>query len=51
MAKPMQDTVMFGADYYETDNERARMLSEGKVPVGIGENTQIRLDILIQMLV
>ncbi|KAJ3673401.1 hypothetical protein LUZ60_006775 [Juncus effusus] len=37
----LKDTVMLGADYYETDVERASMLSEGKVPVGIGENTNI----------
>lgn len=38
----LKDTVMLGADYYETDSERAYALSKGKVPVGIGENTRIR---------
>lgn len=33
---------MLGADYYETDAEIASLLAEGKVPIGIGENTQIR---------
>lgn len=38
---------MFGADLYETDDERASLVREGKVPVGIGENSVIRLEILI----
>ena len=42
MAKYMQDTVMLGADYYETDAEAASLLAEGRVPIGIGENTKIK---------
>jgi len=38
----LQDTVMLGADYYETDPEREELLAEGKVPIGIGENTTIQ---------
>ncbi|RWR93741.1 glucose-1-phosphate adenylyltransferase large subunit 3, chloroplastic/amyloplastic [Cinnamomum micranthum f. kanehirae] len=38
----LKDTVMLGADYYETDAEIASLMAEGKVPIGIGENTQIR---------
>ncbi|GMH08409.1 hypothetical protein Nepgr_010249 [Nepenthes gracilis] len=38
----LKDTVMLGADFYETDAEIAALLSEGRVPVGIGENTKIR---------
>jgi hypothetical protein len=45
MVKSTQDVVMLGADFYETDDERAAMLSEGKVPIGIGENTIIRFDV------
>ena len=41
MHKWMQDTVMLGADYYETDAEITSLLAEGRVPVGIGENTKI----------
>ncbi|KAH9318270.1 hypothetical protein KI387_020039, partial [Taxus chinensis] len=37
-----EDTVMLGADYYETDDERTSLCAEGKVPVGIGQNTKIR---------
>lgn len=38
----LKDTVMLGADYYETDVERGELLAEGKVPIGIGENTKIQ---------
>lgn len=33
---------MLGADFYETDAERAGLLSEEGVPIGIGENTKIK---------
>ncbi|KAK3126739.1 hypothetical protein QOZ80_7AG0561590 [Eleusine coracana subsp. coracana] len=38
----LKDTMMMGADYYQTEAERFSELSEGKVPVGVGENTKIR---------
>ncbi|XP_010420717.1 PREDICTED: glucose-1-phosphate adenylyltransferase large subunit 1, chloroplastic [Camelina sativa] len=38
----LKDTVMLGADFYETEAEVAALLAEGKVPVGIGENTKIK---------
>ncbi|XP_058077725.1 glucose-1-phosphate adenylyltransferase large subunit 3, chloroplastic/amyloplastic-like isoform X1 [Magnolia sinica] len=38
----LKDTVMLGADYYETGVEVASLLAEGRVPIGIGENTRIR---------
>ncbi|XP_027338894.1 glucose-1-phosphate adenylyltransferase large subunit 1, chloroplastic-like isoform X2 [Abrus precatorius] len=38
----LKDTVMLGADFYETDTEVAALLSEGRVPIGIGENTKIK---------
>lgn len=38
----IQDTMMMGADYYQTDSEIATLLEEGKVPIGVGENTRIR---------
>lgn len=38
----LQDTVMLGADYYETDAEIASVLAEGRVPIGIGENSRIK---------
>ncbi|KAJ4764633.1 Glucose-1-phosphate adenylyltransferase [Rhynchospora pubera] len=45
----LKDTVMFGADLYEADAERVILLTEGRVPIGIGDNTTIRLDILISL--
>uniref|UniRef100_A0A0E0E9I9 Glucose-1-phosphate adenylyltransferase n=1 Tax=Oryza meridionalis TaxID=40149 RepID=A0A0E0E9I9_9ORYZ len=38
----LKDTMMMGADYYQTEAERFSELSDGKVPVGVGENTIIR---------
>jgi glucose-1-phosphate adenylyltransferase len=37
-----QDTVMMGADHYQTESEIASLLAEGKVPIGVGRNTKIR---------
>ncbi|XP_038711012.1 glucose-1-phosphate adenylyltransferase large subunit 1-like isoform X2 [Tripterygium wilfordii] len=36
------DTIMLGADYYETEPEIASLLAEGKITIGIGKNTRIR---------
>ena len=33
---------MLGADYYETDAERAALLAQGKVTIGVGGNSRIR---------
>ncbi|KAL5981758.1 beta-adaptin [Asimina triloba] len=38
----LKDTMMMGADYYQTEAERISLLAEGKVPVGVGRNTKIR---------
>ncbi|KAJ0985894.1 hypothetical protein J5N97_004250 [Dioscorea zingiberensis] len=38
----LKDTMMMGADYYETELEIASQHAEGKIPIGIGENTRIR---------
>ncbi|KAG6653304.1 glucose-1-phosphate adenylyltransferase large subunit 1-like [Carya illinoinensis] len=38
----LKDTVMMGADYYQTEPEIASLLAEGKVPIGVGQNTKIR---------
>ncbi|KAG9449697.1 hypothetical protein H6P81_009662 [Aristolochia fimbriata] len=38
----LQDTMMMGADYYQTEVEIASLLAEGKVPIGVGQNTKIR---------
>ena len=34
--------MMMGADYYQTESEIASLLAEGKVPIGVGQNTRIR---------
>ncbi|VVA92705.1 unnamed protein product [Arabis nemorensis] len=38
----LQDTMMMGADFYQTEAEIASLLAEGKVPIGVGQNTKIR---------
>ncbi|KAI3673194.1 hypothetical protein L6452_39310 [Arctium lappa] len=37
----LKDTMMMGADYYQTDSEVAALIANGKVPIGVGENTKI----------
>ncbi|WCJ22569.1 Glucose-1-phosphate adenylyltransferase large subunit 1 [Euphorbia peplus] len=37
----LKDTMMMGADYYETEAEIASSLAEGKVPIGVGQDTKI----------
>ncbi|KAL0366094.1 UNVERIFIED_CONTAM: Glucose-1-phosphate adenylyltransferase large subunit, chloroplastic/amyloplastic [Sesamum radiatum] len=36
-----RDTMMMGADYYQTESEIGSLLAEGKVPIGVGPNTKI----------
>ncbi|RVX12190.1 Glucose-1-phosphate adenylyltransferase large subunit 1 [Vitis vinifera] len=38
----LKDTLMMGADYYQTESEIASLLAEGNIPIGIGRNTKIR---------
>nr|BAF47748.1 ADP-glucose pyrophosphorylase beta subunit IbAGPb2 [Ipomoea batatas] len=38
----LEDTMVMGADYYQTESEIASLLATGKVPIGIGTNTKIR---------
>ncbi|CAN0885083.1 Glucose-1-phosphate adenylyltransferase large subunit 4, chloroplastic/amyloplastic [Linum grandiflorum] len=38
----LKDTMMMGADYYQTDAEIVAELAEGKVPIGVGRDTKIR---------
>ncbi|XBJ27982.1 hypothetical protein VPH35_005157 [Triticum aestivum] len=37
----LKNAMMMGADSYETEDEISRLMSEGKVPIGVGENTKI----------
>ena len=36
-----QDAMIMGADYYESDKQRAELLSAGRNPIGIGDNCTI----------
>ncbi len=38
----IEDTLLMGCDFYQPQDERAKDLKNGKVPMGIGENTIIR---------
>ncbi|KAK8642422.1 hypothetical protein V6N13_011765 [Hibiscus sabdariffa] len=38
----LEDTMMMGADYYQTESEIASLLADGKVPIGVGQNTKIK---------
>ncbi|XP_024379597.1 glucose-1-phosphate adenylyltransferase large subunit 3, chloroplastic/amyloplastic [Physcomitrium patens] len=37
----LKDTMMMGADFYDTEKEVADMLRNGKIPLGVGENSRI----------
>ncbi|KAL8059057.1 hypothetical protein ABFX02_03G062600 [Erythranthe guttata] len=37
----LKDTMMMGADYYQTESEIASLLAQGKVPIGVGHNSKI----------
>ncbi|KAK7379124.1 hypothetical protein VNO80_04577 [Phaseolus coccineus] len=37
----IKDTMIMGADYYQTEAEIASLLAAGNVPIGIGKNTKI----------
>jgi hypothetical protein len=39
----LKETMMMGVDYYETEAEIASLLAEGKVPIGVGENTKKKI--------
>lgn len=38
----LKDTIMMGAEHYQTEPEIVSLLAEGKVPIGVGQNTKIR---------
>nr|AHM92232.1 AGPase large subunit protein [Hevea brasiliensis] len=38
----LKDTVMLGADCYQTEAEIASLLAEGEVPIGVGRDTKIK---------
>ena len=43
LSPALQDTMIMGADYYESDEQRSRILAAGQVPIGIGANTILRV--------
>jgi glucose-1-phosphate adenylyltransferase len=42
----IQNTLLMGADYYESPLERAKALESGKVPLGIGQSSTIQRAII-----
>jgi len=38
----IENAMVMGADSYESEEQRAALLAEGKVPIGIGEGTVIK---------
>ncbi|XP_078428543.1 glucose-1-phosphate adenylyltransferase large subunit 1-like isoform X2 [Wolffia australiana] len=38
----MKDAIVMGADFYQTEAERAALLADGKVPIGIGQHSRIQ---------
>nr|AAS00541.1 ADP-glucose pyrophosphorylase small subunit [Fragaria x ananassa] len=42
----IEDTLLMGADYYETDVDRRLMAKKGSVPIGIGKNSHIKRAII-----
>ncbi|KAG5535966.1 hypothetical protein RHGRI_023676 [Rhododendron griersonianum] len=49
----LKDTLMMGADYYQTEAEIASLVAEGKIPIGIEKNTKsgkpMRRDKILQL--
>ncbi|KAK6133139.1 hypothetical protein DH2020_033178 [Rehmannia glutinosa] len=42
----IEDTLLMGADYYETDADRRLLAAKGSVPIGIGKNSHIKRSII-----
>ncbi|NP_001352225.1 ADP-glucose pyrophosphorylase small subunit CagpS2 [Cicer arietinum] len=38
----IEDTLLMGADYYETDADKRFLAAKGSVPIGIGRNSHIK---------
>lgn len=38
----VEDSILMGADFYEVGETRAKVLREGRIPVGIGEGASIK---------
>ncbi|KAL8136670.1 hypothetical protein V2J09_002671 [Rumex salicifolius] len=42
----IEDTLLMGADYYETDSDKRFLAAKGGVPIGIGKSTHIKRAII-----
>ncbi|KAM7265468.1 hypothetical protein ACFE04_003151 [Oxalis oulophora] len=42
----IEDTLLMGADYYETDADRRFLAAKGSVPIGIGKNSHVKKAII-----
>ncbi|KAL8152258.1 hypothetical protein V2J09_010018 [Rumex salicifolius] len=42
----IEDSLLMGADYYETESDRRLLAAKGSVPIGIGTNTHIKRAII-----
>ncbi|KAL2496644.1 Glucose-1-phosphate adenylyltransferase small subunit [Forsythia ovata] len=42
----IEDSLLMGADYYETDADRTFLAAKGGIPIGIGKNTHIKRAII-----
>ncbi|KAG8386698.1 hypothetical protein BUALT_Bualt03G0176000 [Buddleja alternifolia] len=42
----IEDSLLMGADYYETDADRKFLEAKGGVPIGIGKNTHVKRAII-----
>ncbi|MBA0700284.1 hypothetical protein Goari_005591 [Gossypium aridum] len=42
----IEDTLLMGADYYETEADRKFLAAKGSVPIGIGKNSHIKRAII-----
>lgn len=38
----IERSMLMGADYYESDQQRAALLANGQVPIGVGTNTTLK---------
>ncbi|ESW14472.1 hypothetical protein PHAVU_008G284000 [Phaseolus vulgaris] len=42
----IEDTLLMGADYYETDADKRFLAAKGSVPIGIGRNSHVKRAII-----
>ena len=42
----IEDSVIMGADFYEVGETRAKIIREGRIPVGVGEGASVRRAII-----